>query len=96
MVPARDGVRLALDIYLPAKEGVALPGAFPTILTRTPYDKAAAGQAREAQWFAARGYAVVCNDVRGRYASEGVWWMVTTPSAKADGFVRNARPTGPR
>jgi predicted acyl esterase len=33
MVPMRDGVRLATDIYRPAE------GAAPTLLARTPYDK---------------------------------------------------------
>ena len=39
MVPMRDGVRLATDIYLPASGGKPLAGKFPTILDRTPYDK---------------------------------------------------------
>ena len=68
MIAMRDGVKLACDVYLPAKNGVAITGKFPTILSRTPYDKDAAG--REAEWFASRGYAVVMNDVRGRYHSE--------------------------
>jgi uncharacterized protein len=74
MIAMRDGVKLACDIYLPAKDGVALSGKFPTILSRTPYGKDAAG--REANWFASRGYAVVMNDVRGRFHSEGVWRMM--------------------
>ena len=28
MVPMRDGVRLATDIYLPAKDGSAFPASF--------------------------------------------------------------------
>ena len=32
MVAARDGVRLATDVYRPAKDGVAVDGAFPVIL----------------------------------------------------------------
>jgi putative CocE/NonD family hydrolase len=74
MIAMRDGVKLACDIYLPAKDGVAILGKYPTILSRTPYDKDAA--AREAEWFASRGYAVVMNDVRGRYHSEGKWRMM--------------------
>ncbi|HEV8130919.1 MAG TPA: CocE/NonD family hydrolase [Acidobacteriota bacterium] len=84
MVPVRDGVRLALDIYLPAKNGAALPARFPTVLSRTPYDKEAPGTVREAQWFAARGYSVVMNDVRGRYHSEGVWRLILDDGR--DGF----------
>jgi predicted acyl esterase len=36
MVAMRDGVRLATDIYRPARDGVALAGRFPVILERTP------------------------------------------------------------
>ena len=36
MVPARDGVLLATDIYRPDGSG-----PFPVILERTPYDKSA-------------------------------------------------------
>jgi putative CocE/NonD family hydrolase len=73
-VPMRDGVKLALDLYLPAANGKPLPGKHPTILVRTPYNKN--GSTAEARWFAARGFAVVVNDTRGRYASEGVWRMI--------------------
>jgi uncharacterized protein len=76
MIAMRDGTRLAADIYLPAKDGSAISGKFPTILSRTPYDKSAQASVREAQWFVSRGYSVVMNDVRGRYASEGVWRMM--------------------
>ena len=39
MVAMRDGVRLATDVYLPARDGAPLPGPFPVILERTPYNK---------------------------------------------------------
>lgn len=65
MVPMRDGVRLATNIYLP--EGA---GPWPVVLTRTPYNKN--GADRSASTYNARGYALVSQDVRGRYASEGV------------------------
>jgi putative CocE/NonD family hydrolase len=74
LVPVRDGTKLALDVYLPARDGQNLPDRHPTLLSRTPYNKN--GAAAEARWFAARGYAVVVNDVRGRYASEGRWRMI--------------------
>jgi hypothetical protein len=73
-VAVRDGTKLALDLYLPAQDGKPLPGKHPTLLARTPYNKS--GMAADARWFAARGYAVVSNDVRGRYASEGSWRMI--------------------
>ena len=42
MIPMRDGVRLATDIYRPARAGELLPGPFPALLVRTSYDKQAA------------------------------------------------------
>ena len=40
MVPMRDGVRLATDVYRPANpDGSPVEGAFPVILGRTSYDK---------------------------------------------------------
>ena len=39
MVRMRDGVHLATDIHVPARDGVPLPGPFPVVLERTPYDK---------------------------------------------------------
>lgn len=64
MVPMRDGVKLATDIHLPEGEG-----PWPTILVMTPYNKkgleAFAGETGK------RGYALVAQDFRGRFASEG-------------------------
>ena len=65
-VPMRDGVRLRADILRPSA------GRFPTLVYRTPYGKGPALE--EYTTFAravARGYAVVVQDVRGRYASDG-------------------------
>jgi uncharacterized protein len=68
-VPAkmRDGVTLRADVYRPKADG-----RFPLLLTRTPYDKS--GVADFSLKAAARGYVVVAQDVRGRYASEGDWY----------------------
>jgi len=74
MVPMRDGVGLATDIYLPAKDGEAIEGEFPVILRRTPYNKETAES--YARYFTAHEYAVVYQDTRGRYKSEGVWHML--------------------
>lgn len=74
MVPMRDGVRLATDLYLPAKDGTAIEGKRPTILTRLPYNKD--GQASMGKYYAARGYVFVAQDTRGRYKSEGTWHML--------------------
>ena len=84
MIPMRDGVRLATDIYRPAQEGRTVEGRYPVILERTPYDKTAASRsertaenptpisrAEVASFFVSRGYVVVYQDCRGRYHSEG-------------------------
>jgi putative CocE/NonD family hydrolase len=73
-VAMRDGVKLTTDLYFPARDGAAVPGKFPVILTRTPYNKN--GSASLGRYYAARGYVFIAQDTRGRYASEGVWhWM---------------------
>jgi len=66
-IAMRDGVVLRADVFRPAGAG-----RFPTLVYRTPYGKEFAlkdyttfGHAVE------RGYAVVVQDVRGRYASGG-------------------------
>jgi uncharacterized protein len=67
-VVARDGTRLATDIYLPRR-----PGRVPAVVARTPY-----GKTSNVVWFPAigrlfadNGMAFVAQDTRGRYASEG-------------------------
>lgn len=67
-VPMSDGVKLYADVYLPK-----LTGKYPTIVTRTCYGVQRDGMHETVIKFAQRGYAVVVQDVRGRYESEGVW-----------------------
>lgn len=64
LVPMRDGTRLSLEIVLPQ---ITEPA--PTILTITPYDNN--NMRAKGAWWAARGYAFVAADLRGRYDSEG-------------------------
>lgn len=71
MVPMRDGVKLATDIYFPARDGARVEGKFPVVLERTPYNKAAGSTA--AAHLVPHGYIVIFQDVRGRYKSEGRW-----------------------
>jgi putative CocE/NonD family hydrolase len=71
MVPVRDGVQLATDIY-------RLEGASPTpvLIARTPYNKdymVAGGDTFDILRAVQAGYAVVIQDVRGRYASDGTF-----------------------
>ena len=66
-VPMRDGVVLRADIYRPAGDG-----RFPVLVFRTPYGKHNGARSDGVHKKAvARGYAVVMQDVRGRYASDG-------------------------
>lgn len=66
-VPMRDGVILRADVWRPAAAG-----PFPVLVYRTPYDKRRAPASYTTFSNAVRrGYAVVIQDVRGRYASEG-------------------------
>jgi putative CocE/NonD family hydrolase len=71
MMPMRDGTRLAGDIYLPGG-----PGPWPTILERTPYSKATSAEVsvKAPEFYASRGYAVVIQDTRGRFRSEGTFY----------------------
>lgn len=82
MVPMRDQVSLATDVYLPARDGKPVTEKWPTILMRTPYNKSRA--ASDAGYFAAHGYAVVMQDTRGRFHSQGIWHMLTDDGR--DGF----------
>lgn len=72
MVPMRDEVKLATDVYRPARAGKPVEGRFPALLYRTPYNKS--GQAKEGAFFAQHGYVVLAQDCRGRFASEGEFY----------------------
>ncbi|MEQ9411793.1 MAG: CocE/NonD family hydrolase [Fuerstiella sp.] len=75
MVPMRDGVRLATDIYRPASDGKVQESPLPVILTRLPYNKN--GARTMGVYYSTHGYVFVAQDTRGRYKSEGVWHMLT-------------------
>lgn len=79
MIPMRDGVKLATDVYLPEREG-----KWPVLVTRHPYNKdvrfplpgwenkrIAANINLFAERVVKAGYVMIVQDVRGRYASEG-------------------------
>lgn len=74
MVAMRDGTRLATDVYRPALGGAPVPGRFPALVERTPYDKGAPRFVVHARFFAEHGYVVLIQDVRGRGGSEGEWY----------------------
>jgi putative CocE/NonD family hydrolase len=70
----RDGVRLDADIYRPDTDG-----EFPVLLMRQPYGREIASTVVYAHptWYAAHGYIVVIQDVRGRGTSEGEFKLFT-------------------
>ncbi|NKB69989.1 MAG: CocE/NonD family hydrolase [Candidatus Latescibacteria bacterium] len=67
-IPMRDGTILRANIIRPDSDG-----AYPALLERTPYNKDGGSEnsVGSPEFFAQRGYAVVIQDVRGRFASEG-------------------------
>jgi hypothetical protein len=95
MVPMRDSVRLATDVYRPRGVG----GPLPTILIRLPYNKNAYGGAvNPARFFAGHGYAVAVQDVRGKFSSEGEYRVyqgdVTDWSDMFDWLTKQSWSTG--
>ena len=62
----RDGVTLRADVYRPDA-----PGHFPVLLSRLPYDKNQRRRPGDIDPFVERGYVVIMQDTRGRFASEG-------------------------
>lgn len=79
--PPQAGLRHDLDVAVPMRDGVVLraevlrPNAdrrYPTLVYRTPYGAhAAVADYTTFTRAVARGYAVVVQDVRGRYRSDG-------------------------
>ncbi len=81
MMPMRDGIRLATDIYRPKTDGKV-----PIIFSRTPYNFNSWGDgerklrtATRALAAVKRGYAYVVQNERGRYYSEGEWDILGIP-----------------
>jgi putative CocE/NonD family hydrolase len=70
-VAMRDGVRLSANVFLASERA-----RVPAILVRTPYGKGA-DITPNYQAFVEHGYAIVVEDVRGRYESEGAFQPLT-------------------
>ncbi len=86
LVPMRDGVRLATDVYRPRVDEPV-----PIIFSRTPYnfniyrDGEVSERALRSAWEAVkRGYAYVVQNERGRFFSEGEWDILGPPTT--DGY----------
>ncbi|WP_373493110.1 CocE/NonD family hydrolase [Aquiflexum sp.] len=81
MIPMRDGVRLATDIYRPK-----IDGPVPVIFSRTPYNfnsyrdgELVTRTMQSALEAVQKGYAYVVQNERGRFFSEGEWDILGTP-----------------
>ena len=82
-VPVRDGAKLFTVVYLPKDAGQG-GKPYPMLMTRTPYSCGPYGVDRDgvrrvapSEVFLKAGYIFVCQDVRGRYMSEGDWRVMT-------------------
>ena len=82
MVPMRDGVRLATDIYRPKDA----EGKVPLVFIKTPYDfnEISGASLQWAYQAVSHGYAVAVQNERGRYYSEGEWEILGNP--RTDGY----------
>jgi putative CocE/NonD family hydrolase len=82
LMPMRDGVGLSTDIFRP--KGAA--GPLPTIFIRTPYNMNVLQGSQQRQVMEAldRGYAVIMQNERGRYFSEGKYEILGYP--RTDGY----------
>ncbi len=81
MMPMRDGIRLATDIYRPKGDG-----KYPIVFSRTPYNFNTWGDGemntrtmQSALEWVKKGYAYVVQNERGRYFSEGDWDILGVP-----------------
>ena len=92
----RDGIRLDADVYMPTKGPTKEPaeepaeGSFPVLLMRQPYGRAIASTVVYAHpsWYAAHGYIVVIQDVRGRGTSEGKFTLFENEVADGEDTLK--------
>ncbi len=83
LIPLRDGVSLAADLYRPDT-----PGRFPALVSYYPYHKddlIGAFFEHPRRYFAERGYANLLVDFRGLGNSGGVVWDAMDPREATDG-----------
>ena len=89
MIPMRDGVRLATDIYLPCHgDGSLLEEQVPALLVRTSYDKTSSEWDDVIPYYVRRGYAFLLQDLRSRFRSEGdgSYFHTANPWEGDDGY----------
>ena len=90
-IPMRDGVLLYTAVYTPIAAEYADGGPYPFLMTRTPYSCGPYGPDKivphvtNNQKLLESGYILVCQDVRGRWNSQGTW-VEMTPSKDGKGI----------
>jgi len=92
-MPCPDGIRLATRLWRPDPAGPHGRGPWPVLLMRQPYGRAIASTITYAHpsWYAARGFLVAVQDVRGRGDSEGDFRGFTGEAVDGATAVRWAR-----
>src|SRR5579862_4341204 len=90
MVPMRDGIRLATDIYRPKNA----PGKVPVIWVRTPYNfnfwdisNGVPSDMTRVLTAVKRGYAYVVQNERGHFFSEGNYDILDAPRSDGDDML---------
>ena len=84
-IPMRDGVKLYTQVYTPIAGQFEDKGPYPFLMTRTPYscgsydNDVVEPRVTGNMWMLRSGYILVCQDVRGRWESEGNWVEMTPP-----------------
>jgi putative CocE/NonD family hydrolase len=84
-IPMRDGVKLYTQVYTPLAGQFADAGPYPFLMTRTPYscgsydNDTVQPRVTQNMDILKTGYVLVCQDVRGRWESEGHWLEMTPP-----------------
>jgi putative CocE/NonD family hydrolase len=90
-IAMRDGAKLFTVVYTPVAGEFKDAGPYPFLMSRTPYSCGNYGndvvQPRVTgdQFVLREGYILVCQDVRGRWASEGKW-LEMTPARDGKGI----------
>jgi uncharacterized protein len=88
-IPARDGLRLAANLWLPKPRASHTGETFPAILEMIPYGKDSWRRNTDTgrgEWLAARGFALCRLDVRGTGGSPGVARDEYMPDQTRDGY----------
>jgi hypothetical protein len=84
-IAMRDGVKLYTQVYTPVAGQFEDKGPYPFLMTRTPYscgnydNDVVMPHVTSNETMLESGYILVCQDVRGRWESEGSWVEMTPP-----------------